>query len=144
MKVNTEDTINQEANLYLDNPELAPSTDSKRDVTSVTFLMMCVGFYVQLVSFISGAQMFPTLSPLTILICVTVGNLVVWLFFGFDWGHWTSTWNSIFRIYEGTIRISWRLLSRYCASNTSYLLVWLPDLDGECSYQCNFKIFIWF
>ena len=80
MKVNTEDTINQEANLYLDNPELAPSTDSKRDVTSVTFLMMCVGFYVQLVSFISGAQMFPTLSPLTILICVTVGNLVVWLF----------------------------------------------------------------
>lgn len=50
MKVNTEDTINQEANLYLDNPELAPSTDSKRDVTSVTFLMMCVGFYVQLVS----------------------------------------------------------------------------------------------
>lgn len=70
----------QDNNLQLNNPELIPSTDDKRDVSNKTFFIMCIGFYVQLVSFISGAQMFPTLSPLTILICVTIGNLVVWLF----------------------------------------------------------------
>ena len=70
----------QDNNLQLNNPELIPSTDDKRDVSDKTFFIMCIGFYVQLVSFISGAQMFPTLSPLTILICVTIGNLVVWLF----------------------------------------------------------------
>ena len=66
--------------VQLNNPELMPSTNDKRDVTDATFFVMCVGFYVQLVAFISGAQMFPTLSPITILICVTIGNLVVWAF----------------------------------------------------------------
>lgn len=66
--------------LNLINDELAPSTDKQRNITSVTFFVMCIGFYVQLVAFISGAQMFPNLSPLQILLYCTIGNLIVWLF----------------------------------------------------------------
>ena len=70
----------KQTELNLNNDELAPSDDKQRNITSLTFFVMCIGFYVQLVAFISGAQMFPNLSPLMILLFCTIGNLVVWLF----------------------------------------------------------------
>lgn len=118
----------QDNNLQLNNPELIPSTDDKRDVSDKTFFIMCIGFYVQLVSFISGAQMFPTLSPLTILICVTIGNLVVSCF---NRRYRTEIWNSVFCVYASSVWISRGLFPRSCPGNPGSLLVWLSNLDGK-------------
>lgn len=79
MKKENEIPENQ-TNLNLKNDELAPSSDEQRNITSLTFFVMCIGFYVQLVAFISGAQMFPNLSPLMILLFCIIGNLAVWVF----------------------------------------------------------------
>lgn len=70
----------KQTELNLSNAELLPSKEKQRNITAVTFFAMCIGFYVQLVAFISGAQMFPALSPLKILVFCTIGNLIVWAF----------------------------------------------------------------
>jgi NCS1 family nucleobase:cation symporter-1 len=57
---------------------LMPTDDSKRTITSLAFFMICVGMYVQLVSFVAGAQLYPALSPRTIVITCIIGNLFVW------------------------------------------------------------------
>ena len=60
----------KQTELNLLNDELSPSNEKQRNVISITCFAMCIGFYVQLVAFISGAQMFPALSPLKILLFV--------------------------------------------------------------------------
>ena len=65
--------------LNLKSPELMPSTDKQRTITSLGFFMVCVGMYVQLVSFTTGASLYPALSPMTIAVTCIVGNLLVWV-----------------------------------------------------------------
>lgn len=65
--------------LNLSNKELLPSTDKDRTISSLAFFVICVGMYVQLVSFITGAQLYPALSPKTIVLTAIIGNLFVWV-----------------------------------------------------------------
>lgn len=65
--------------LELKSKDLNPTTDKQRTITSIGFFMICVGMYVQLVSFIAGAQLYPSLSPLTIAVTCIIGNLFVWI-----------------------------------------------------------------
>lgn len=73
-------TVQNESGVELKHPELMPSTPSQRTVSTFTFLIMSIGFYVQLVSFTSGAQLYPALSPRDIMLACFLGNGVVWIF----------------------------------------------------------------
>jgi len=55
-----------------------PTTKEARTISSLSFFMISVGMYVQMVSFVAGAQVYPQLSPLMIITTVLVGNIVVW------------------------------------------------------------------
>ena len=65
--------------MVLKSPDLMRSTEKQRTISSLAFFMICVGMYVQLVSFIAGAQLYPALSPWTIVVTCVFGNLFVWI-----------------------------------------------------------------
>lgn len=67
-----------ESGFSLTNKDIMPTKDSERTVTSLGFFMISVGMYVQLVSFIAGAQLYPALSPLSIVLTAIFGNIIVW------------------------------------------------------------------
>ncbi|MCM3714789.1 cytosine permease [Alkalihalobacillus oceani] len=74
--------VNQQSNgagLSLSNKDIMPTKLSDRTVTSIGFFMICVGMYVQLVSFIAGAQLYPSLSPVAIILTAVLGNVIVWV-----------------------------------------------------------------
>lgn len=54
-----------------------PSKDSERTMSSFSFFIVWIGIAVQLVIFISAAQLYPALSPVQILLACLVGNLIV-------------------------------------------------------------------
>lgn len=73
-------TVKSNSKLFnLKSDDLMPSTDKQRTITSLAFFAICVGMYVQLVSFITGAQLYPALSPKTIVLTAILGNLFVWV-----------------------------------------------------------------
>ncbi|PSL40719.1 NCS1 family nucleobase:cation symporter-1 [Planomicrobium soli] len=65
--------------LNLSGKDIMPTNDSERSVSSLGFFMISVGMYVQLVSFIAGAQLYPGLSPIAIILSAVLGNLIVWV-----------------------------------------------------------------
>jgi NCS1 family nucleobase:cation symporter-1 len=78
---NTELSHHEEAGtrgLSLKGRDIMPTTGAQRTISALGFFMISVAMYVQLVSFIAGAQVYPALSPLMIIITVIVGNVVVW------------------------------------------------------------------
>ena len=72
-------TAVQELDSSTTHEDLMPTPPEKRTITSVTFFVMCVGMYVQLLSFINGAQLYPGLSPKMIIFACLAGNGLVWL-----------------------------------------------------------------
>ncbi|MDQ0221192.1 thiamine permease [Peribacillus cavernae] len=64
--------------LSLTGKDIMPTKESERTVSSVGFFMISVGMYVQLVSFIAGAQLYPALSPIAIILSAILGNVIVW------------------------------------------------------------------
>lgn len=64
--------------LSLKGRDIMPTVPGQRTIGTWSFFMISVAMYVQLVSFVAGSQVYPALSPLTILIAVIVGNVVVW------------------------------------------------------------------
>lgn len=64
--------------LSLKGRDIMPTIPSQRTIGTWGFFMISVAMYVQLVSFIAGSQVYPALSPLTIITTVIVGNIVVW------------------------------------------------------------------
>ncbi len=64
--------------LSLKGRDIMPTSGRQRSIGAWGFFMISVAMYVQLVSFVAGAQVYPALSPLTIIIAVIVGNVVVW------------------------------------------------------------------
>src|SRR5699024_6370423 len=54
-----------------------PSKDEERNMSNLSFLIVWIGIAVQLVTFISAAQLFPGLSPMQILVACLIGNIFV-------------------------------------------------------------------
>ena len=82
MSTNTishEETDLEAEGLSLKGRDIMPKTDDDRSITPRGFFLISIGLYVQLVSFIVGAQVFPALSPFMIVLSVILGNLAVWV-----------------------------------------------------------------
>lgn len=77
-KTNPEEPIKRNK-LSLSGKDIMPTTDKERTVSSLGFFMISVGMYVQLVSFIAGAQLYPGLSPVAIILSAVFGNVIVWV-----------------------------------------------------------------
>jgi len=56
-----------------------PKSLDDRRISSLSFFLISIGLYVQLVSFVAGAQVYPALSPLMIVVTVILGNILVWI-----------------------------------------------------------------
>lgn len=68
---------NQEKGMSLTSKDLMPTKENERNITSMGFLMLWIGIAVQLVTFVSAAQLYPALSPTNIILACIVGNLIV-------------------------------------------------------------------
>ncbi|WP_096390372.1 cytosine permease [Halopenitus persicus] len=77
--ISHEETAEEAAGLSLKGKDIMPKSIEDRSISSFGFLLISVGLYVQLVSFVAGAQVYPALSPLMIIVTVIVGNLAVWV-----------------------------------------------------------------
>lgn len=64
--------------LSLKGRDIMPTVPGQRTISTWGFFMISVALYVQLVSFVTGAQVYPALSPLMIIITVIVGSMLVW------------------------------------------------------------------
>ncbi|MFC7364160.1 MULTISPECIES: NCS1 family nucleobase:cation symporter [Bhargavaea] len=63
--------------ISLTGKDIMPSKPSERNITSLGFLMLWIGIAVQLVTFVSAAQLYPALSPTSIILACLLGNLIV-------------------------------------------------------------------
>ncbi|MEB1808514.1 MAG: cytosine permease [Bacillaceae bacterium] len=63
--------------LSLTGKDIIPTLDSERNIGTFGFFLLWVGIAVQLVTFITAAQLFPSLSPTQIVLAALFGNLVV-------------------------------------------------------------------
>lgn len=70
---------NLEPSPALNDEYLKPSTDKQRTISSLTFFVICIGMYVQLLTFMNGAQLYPALSPIMIIFTTILGNVIVWI-----------------------------------------------------------------
>jgi NCS1 family nucleobase:cation symporter-1 len=61
----------------LRNPELLPTKDKDRDISIGDFTMLWAGMTINMGAFTMGAQLYPDLSPVTILIAILVAYLMV-------------------------------------------------------------------
>lgn len=68
---------NDEKGISLRGKDIIPTTDQKRTMSNLGFLMVWIGIAVQLVTFISAAQLYPALSPIQILLACLLGNIIV-------------------------------------------------------------------
>lgn len=69
----------RKSKLILTNKDIIPTTEKERTISSLSFFVISVGMYVQLVSFVAGAQLYPEMSPITIILAALLGNLIVWV-----------------------------------------------------------------
>lgn len=65
--------------LSLKGKDIMPTAGGQRTVSNLGFFMISVGMYVQLVSFVAGAQLYPALSPAMIVLAAFLGNVIVWI-----------------------------------------------------------------
>lgn len=77
--ISHEETEAEAAGLSLKGRDIMPKTDEDRTISPRGFFLISVGLYVQLVSFIVGAQVYPALSPFMIVLSVILGNFAVWI-----------------------------------------------------------------
>ena len=77
--ISHEETTEEAAGLSLKGKDIMPKSVEDRSISSLGFFLISIGLYVQLVSFVAGAQVYPALSPLMIVVTVIVGNLAVWV-----------------------------------------------------------------
>lgn len=66
-----------EKGISLSGKDIIPTKDSQRSMSSFSFFIIWVGIAVQLVTFISAAQLYPALSPVEILLACLLGNIIV-------------------------------------------------------------------
>lgn len=69
----------KETGISLTGPDIMPTKDSDRNISNIGFTMLWIGITIQLVVFVSAAQLYPALSPVQILIACLIGNLIVGL-----------------------------------------------------------------
>lgn len=77
--ISHEETAEEASGLSLKGKDIMPKSIEDRSISNFGFLLISVGLYVQLVSFVAGAQLYPALSPLMIVVTVIVGNIAVWV-----------------------------------------------------------------
>lgn len=77
--ISHEETEEEAAGLSLKGKDIMPKSVKDRNISNFGFHLISIGLYVQLVSFVAGAQLYPALSPLMIIVTVIVGNLAVWV-----------------------------------------------------------------
>jgi NCS1 family nucleobase:cation symporter-1 len=77
--ISHEETAEEAEGLSLKGKDIMPKSEEDRTITPRGFFLISVGLYVQLVSFIVGAQIYPALSPFMIVLTVILGNFVVWI-----------------------------------------------------------------
>lgn len=77
--ISHEETAKEAAGLSLKGKDIMPKSIEDRSISSLGFFLISIGLYVQLVSFVAGAQVYPALSPLMIVVTVIVGNIAVWV-----------------------------------------------------------------
>lgn len=69
--------VEEERGISLSGKDIMPTVETERNISNMGFLMLWIGIAVQLVTFILGAQLYPALSPVSILMACILGNLVV-------------------------------------------------------------------
>ena len=67
----------EEKGISLKGTDNMPTKDEERSMSSLSFLIVWIGIAVQLVTFISAAQLYPSLSPMEIMIACLLGNIIV-------------------------------------------------------------------
>ncbi|MED4206677.1 NCS1 family nucleobase:cation symporter [Neobacillus mesonae] len=67
----------QEKGISLSGKDLMPTKANEKNITSMGFLMLWIGIAVQLVTFVSAAQLYPALSPKNIILACILGNVIV-------------------------------------------------------------------
>jgi len=77
--ISHEETPEEAEGLSLKGKDIMPKTEEDRTIAPRGFFLISVGLYVQLVSFIAGAQLYPALSPAMIVLTVILGNIGVWV-----------------------------------------------------------------
>ncbi len=77
--ISHQETEEEAAGLSLKGKDIMPKSIEDRSISSLSFFLISIGLYVQLVSFVAGAQVYPALSPLMIVVTVIVGNIAVWV-----------------------------------------------------------------
>lgn len=63
--------------LSLKNPELLPSKDSERDLSLIDYSLLWAGMTINIAGFAIGAQLYPGLSPVRIVMGILVAYLLV-------------------------------------------------------------------
>lgn len=76
--ISHEETAEEASGLSLKGKDIMPKSLEDRTISSFGFLLISIGLYVQLVSFVAGAELYPALSPLMIVVSVILGNLILW------------------------------------------------------------------
>ncbi|MCM3760145.1 cytosine permease [Alkalihalobacillus oceani] len=69
--------MKEEKELSLVGRDVLPTKQTDRNITTFGFFLLWIGIAVQLVTFITAAQLFPSLSPVQIVVAALLGNLVV-------------------------------------------------------------------
>jgi len=69
--------MKQTSDNYLKGKDNMPTKQKERSMSNISFLIIWIGIAVQLVTFISAAQLYPALSPGEILLACLLGNIIV-------------------------------------------------------------------
>ncbi|MCM3569290.1 cytosine permease [Neobacillus mesonae] len=66
-----------EKEISLTGKDIMPTSNNQRNISTFGFLLLWIGIAVQLVTFVTAAQLFPALSPIQIIWAALLGNIIV-------------------------------------------------------------------
>ncbi|GAE25525.1 uncharacterized protein in hyuC 3'region [Halalkalibacter wakoensis JCM 9140] len=69
--------MSEKGGLSLRGKDIEPTPDKKRNISTVGFFFLWVGIAVQLATFSAAAQLYPSLSPMQIILAALLGNFIV-------------------------------------------------------------------
>jgi len=69
--------MKKEKELSLSGKDIMPTTEKQRNFSTFGFFLLWIGIAVQLVTFVTAAQLYPALSPTQIIVAALLGNLLV-------------------------------------------------------------------
>ncbi|MCP3761348.1 cytosine permease [Domibacillus sp. A3M-37] len=69
--------MKKEKELSLIGKDIIPTKEQERTISTFGFFLLWIGIAVQLVTFVTAAQLYPALSPTQIVVAALLGNLVV-------------------------------------------------------------------